>query len=150
MTENDNYSLNDIVCKEQAKNLNPLVLAFVGDSVQMLYVRSKLALSHDLKSGRLHLLAAEIVNASAQAKTYENIKEMFSEEEIDIYKRARNSKTGSSAKNAKITQYRKATGLEAVIGYLYLIGNYDRLNIILLKSCQIDNINNEISKDIKT
>ena len=126
--------------------LNPLVLAFVGDSVQMLYVRSKLALSHDLKSGRLHLLATEVVNAAAQAKTYENIKEMLFEDELEIYKRARNSKTGSSAKNAKITEYRKATGLEAVIGYLYLTGNYDRLNIILLKSTQIEN-NNDISKD---
>lgn len=126
--------LNFPITKADAVKINPLVLAFVGDSVQMLFIRTKLALSHDFKSGKLHLLAADVVNATAQARTYDSIKENLSEEELDVYKRARNSKTLSSAKNAKITDYRKATGLEAVIGYLYLIGETGRLNA-LLNSC---------------
>jgi len=135
-----------IIDREQAKAMNPVVLAYVGDSVQMLYIRTRLALLHDCKSGKLHKLTSLSVNAAAQAETFEKIKTLLTEEETDIYKRARNSKTQSAAKNARITDYRKATGLEAVIGYLYLTGNYDRLDIILLKSTQIDN-NNDISKD---
>lgn len=122
--------------KKQAMDLNPLVLAFVGDSVQMLYIKTKLALSHDCKSGKLHTLAKESVNATAQAQTYEDIKDILTEEEMQVYKRARNSKTSSSAKNAKITDYRKATGFEAVIGYLYLTGQSGRLITLLDASCR--------------
>ncbi len=120
-----------IISKEQAAGLNPLVLAFVGDSVQMLYIRTRLALSCGLKSGKLHKLAILSVNAAAQAETLEKLKGNLTEEETDIYKRARNSKSGSSAKNAKITDYRKATGLEAVLGYLYITGQRERLKELL-------------------
>lgn len=133
---NNLFILNSVIEKTQAKEMNPLVLAFVGDSVQMLYIRTKLATSHGFKSGKLHLLAAMSVSATAQAKTYEDIKDKLTEDETDIYKRARNSKTSCSAKNAKITEYRKATGLEAVIGFLYLTGQYERLNMILDLSCR--------------
>jgi ribonuclease-3 family protein len=128
--------LGGAVDKAQAKQLNPLVLAFVGDSVQMLYIKTRLALTRGCKSGKLHFLTAESVNASAQAKTYEDIKGILNEEEMEVYKRARNAKTSSAAKNAKITEYRKATGFEAVLGYLYLSGQNDRLGQLLEASCR--------------
>lgn len=120
-----------VISKEQANAMNPLVLAFIGDSVQMLYIRTRLALAYSCKSGKLHKLANMSVNAAAQADTADNIKNTLSEEETDIYKRARNSKSQSAAKNARITDYRRATGLEAVIGYLYITGQYTRLDEIL-------------------
>jgi ribonuclease-3 family protein len=119
------------ISEDAAREMNPLVLAFVGDSVQTLYIRAKLALSHDFKSGKLHLLASKSVNAEAQARTYEEIKDRLTREETDIYKRARNSKTPSTAKNASLADYRKATGLEAVLGYLYLTGKRERLRELL-------------------
>jgi ribonuclease-3 family protein len=123
--------LNATINKQQAKEMNPVVLAFIGDSIQMLYVRKRLALSHGVKSGKLHKLALLSVSAVGQADTLESIKDFLTEEETEIYKRARNSKTASAAKNAKITDYRKATGLEAVLGYLYITGQSERLEEIL-------------------
>jgi ribonuclease-3 family protein len=123
--------LNATIDKQQAREMNPLVLAFIGDSIQMLYVRKRLALSHGVKSGKLHKLALLSVSAAGQADTLESIKDFLTQEETEIYKRARNSKTASAAKNAKITDYRKATGLEAVLGYLYITGQSQRLEEIL-------------------
>ncbi|NLK17698.1 MAG: ribonuclease III [Clostridiales bacterium] len=126
----------DAIDEAAAREMNPLVLAFVGDSVQTLYIRAKLALSHDFKSGKLHELASRSVCAGAQAKTYEEIKHLLSDEEMDIYRRARNSKNYSGPKNASVADYRKATGFEAVLGYLYLTGKHDRLFELLKHSCR--------------
>jgi len=129
-------NFGQVLDEAAAREMNPLVLAFVGDSVQTLYIRARLALSHDFKSGKLHELTSRSVCAEAQAKTYEEIKHLLSSEEMDIYRRARNSKSSGSAKNASIIDYRKATGLEAVLGYLYLTGKYDRLRKLLDYSCR--------------
>lgn len=120
--------------KEKAKQLNPQVLAFVGDSVYTLYVRSFLVHHYEEKSGKLHLYANEYVKAKGQSDALLNLENWFSQEEKDIYKRARNYKTKSVAKNQNVIDYHRATGLEAVVGYLYLSGQYDRLEIILQKS----------------
>lgn len=116
---------------QKAKNLNPQVLAFVGDSVYTLFVRTMLAEKFDVKSGKLHTLANEYVKAGGQSDALTNILEILSEDEMAIFKRARNYKTHSVAKNANVIDYKRATGFEAVVGYLYLIGNYNRLNEIL-------------------
>lgn len=116
---------------QKAKNLNPQVLAFVGDSVYTLFVRTMLAEKFDVKSGKLHTLANEYVKAGGQSDALTNILEVLSEDEMAIFKRARNYKTHSVAKNANVIDYKRATGFEAVVGYLYLIGNYNRLNEIL-------------------
>lgn len=116
---------------QKAKNLNPQVLAFVGDSVYTLFVRTMLAEKFDVKSGKLHTLANEYVKAGGQSDALINILEVLSEDEMAIFKRARNYKTHSVAKNANVIDYKRATGFEAVVGYLYLIGNYNRLNEIL-------------------
>lgn len=116
---------------QEVKNLNPQVLAFVGDSVYTLFIRTMLCEKFDVKSGKLHTLANEYVKAGGQSDALKNIIELLTEDELAIFKRARNYKTHSVAKNANVIDYKRATGFEALIGYLYLIGNYKRLNQML-------------------
>ncbi len=121
---------NERVEKQKAKLINPIVLAFVGDAVYSLFWREKMAISIDAKSGKLSALTSQFVNAKAQAHLADEMLEIFTEEELDIYKRARNSKKPSRAKHSSVSEYNKSTGLEAVFGYLYLIGDIDRLNYL--------------------
>ena len=113
--------------KNKVKQMNPLVLAFVGDGVETLYVRTKVALASEAKANALHRQTAEEVNAHAQSSQAEKILPFLTEEEKDIYLRARNSKSRHHAKNFSVGDYRRASGLEAVIGYLYLTGEKERL-----------------------
>lgn len=123
--------LRHTVSEAEAVSLNPLVLAFVGDTVQQLYVRTKLALNSQKKAGELHKLAVLEVKAVAQAEIVEKLLPLFTEEETDIFKRARNTHYNTSAKNASIGEYKKASGFEAVLGYLYLTGKHERLETLL-------------------
>ena len=107
------------------------MLAFVGDSVYTLFIRTMLTEKFDVKSGKLHTLANDFVKAQGQSEVLNKIMPILSEEEVAVFKRARNYKTHSVAKNASVIDYKRATGLEALIGYVYLIGDYDRLNQIL-------------------
>ncbi|MBQ0083637.1 MAG: ribonuclease III [Clostridiales bacterium] len=107
------------------KLLNPSVLAFVGDSVYSLLVREKFA-EINRKSGDLHSLSVKFVNAAAQARAYEIIEPILTEEEISIFKRGRNYHTSSAPKNSTKGEYHTATGLEALFGYLHLSGNAKR------------------------
>ena len=113
--------------KNKIKQMNPLVLAFVGDGVETLFVRAKVALSGDAKANALHKKASAEVNAHAQSEQAERVLPYLTEEEKDIFLRARNSKSRHHAKNFSVTDYRRASGWEAVIGYLYLTGETDRL-----------------------
>ena len=124
---------------QEAKNLNPQVLAFVGDSVYTLFIRTMLAEKFDVKSGKLHTLANEYVKAGGQSDAVENVMHILTEDELAVFKRARNYKTHSVAKNATVVDYKRATGFEALVGYLYLIGNYERLNQILNLSVKGEN-----------
>lgn len=126
-------ALKDTMTKEEAKQVNPLVLAFVGDAVQTLYVRTRCVFFSSQKAGALHKTVSQEINAQAQAAAAHSLIPLFSEEELEVFKRARNSKSATSAKNASITDYRQASGLEAVFGYLYLIGNHERLSFLLEK-----------------
>ena len=123
--------MKDVLSKKQAREMNPVVLAYVGDAVESLYTRTALSASSDAKAHALHVRASKIVNATAQARRAEKILSLLREEEHDIFSRARNSKINSSAKNAELSDYKIATGLEAVYGYLYLTGDTDRLREIL-------------------
>ena len=116
--------------KNKVRQMNPLVLAFVGDGVETLRVRTRLALSSDAKTNALHRLASGEVNAHAQSEQAERILPFLTEEEADIFHRARNSKSRHHAKNYSVTDYRRASGLEAVIGYLYLTGDEERLEAL--------------------
>jgi ribonuclease-3 family protein len=109
------------------KSYSPLTLAFIGDSIFDLIIRTTVVESGNAPVNKLHKRASLLVQATAQAELYHTIKEQLSEEENAIYKRGRNAKSFTSAKNAGIVEYRTATGLEALFGYLYLTDQMGRL-----------------------
>lgn len=125
------FNLNEQISIQKAKCMSPIVLAFIGDAVYSLYVREKLAFNTDFKSGVLNVKASEIVRASAQAKFIDAIYPLLTEEEADVYRRARNTKKGTRAKSSTVAEYNKSTGFEALVGYLYITGQTDRLNVLL-------------------
>lgn len=126
-----NYFNFESLNKNDLKKENPQVLAFVGDGVYTMFIRNKIVLEHKAKSGELHKLTTDYVKASKQSVAIEKLLPLLSEDEIAVYKRARNYKTASVAKNASVLEYKRATGFEAVLGYLYLAGDDERLNYIL-------------------
>ncbi|MBT9139971.1 MAG: Mini-ribonuclease 3 [Dehalococcoidia bacterium] len=108
-------------------NLPPLLLAYVGDAVFELYVRQKLINDKVLPINRLHKKATEIVRAGGQDAILRQIELHLTEEEADIVRRGRNTK-GRVPKNADMATYRRATGFEALLGWLYLNGSQERLS----------------------
>ena len=105
--------------------LSPSVLAFVGDAVYGLYVRTYLA-EVNRPSGELHKLSVKLVNATAQAEAYKLIELQLTEKEVSVFKRGRNFRTGNTPKNSTGGEYHTATGLETLFGFLYLSGQNDR------------------------
>lgn len=112
------------------KQLSPLTLAFIGDTVFDLLVREKLICEANRPANDLHRLAVRDVKASAQAEFVNILSPYFTEEELNIYKRGRNAKSGHTAKNATTKDYHMATGLEAVFGWLYLNGEMQRIKYL--------------------
>lgn len=122
------YSSEFIKLSEiEIKMLNPLVWAYVGDAVYEMYVRSFIISDTKPNSAELHRKSIKYVKASAQSAHLELIKEILNEEEQDIVRRGRNSKSNHLPKNANVIDYRRATAFEALIGYLYLLKRYERL-----------------------
>lgn len=117
--------------REEARRIDAGVLAFVGDAVQTLYVRARLAAELDVKSGALHRLAAHEVNATAQASALKRIESILTEEELSVYKRSRNTRKETVAKHADVVDYKIASGFEGLIGYLYLTGDVRRLSELM-------------------
>ena len=107
--------------------MNPLTLAFVGEVVFELLVREHLVADGDRPVGQLHNMAVAQVKASAQAAAYHLLEPVLDEEELSILKRGRNSHSVHPPKNANPQDYRKATGVEALFGYLYLKGRTGRV-----------------------
>lgn len=122
--------------EKQAAAVNSLVLAYVGDAVWSLYVRRQLAATTDLKAGELHKIASGEVNAGAQARLAEAVADKLTEAEHDVYIRGRNANAHHKAKNQSGADYRKATGMEAVVGYLYLVGDTARIVELLTTDAQ--------------
>lgn len=112
-------------------------LAFIGDAVYNVYIRSYLASKYNEKSGKLHKYSIKYVSAKAQSKTIDEIFEMLSEEEIDVYKRGRNTNINTVSKNVDVVQYKKATGFEALIGYLFVNNREDRLDYIIKRCIEL-------------
>ena len=110
---------------EKPSSLSPLSLAFVGDGVYSLMVREHLINRH-IKPGELHKKSVELVNATAQAKAIRHILPQLTEEERTVYRRGRNAKV-QIPKSATQADYHSATGLEALLGYLYLQNQKERL-----------------------
>ena len=113
---------------------SPLVLAYIGDAVYELFVRSLLVGRGNAPVNKLHRQSIAYVKAKAQSDTIHALMEDLSEEEQDVVRRGRNAKSGTIPKNADVTEYKYATGFEALLGYLYLKGDYSRLLEILSKS----------------
>lgn len=134
--------LNDLrireFTKEEAKQLNPLQLALIGDAVYEIYIRNYiLSKNIDLSAHKIHVNAIKFVKAKSQALIMHEIESELMEEEEYIYKRGRNAKSATVPKNADVRDYRMATGFEALVGYLYLIGENERLEFIFEKSIDI-------------
>ena len=106
---------------------SPLTLAFMGDCVFEIIIRSIVVERGNRQAGSLHKIKSSVVNAKVQARMIEALMEELTEEERAVYKRGRNAKPHTVAKNASVNDYRKATGLEALFGYLYLSGQEDRI-----------------------
>ena len=123
--------LENVLSKNSALQLSSVTLAFIGDAVHSLYVRKNLVFEKDEKGAVLNKKESDIVRASAQADFIDKILPILNEEEVEVYKRARNTKKGTRAKNATVGEYNKATGFEALVGFLYLTGQNERLNYLL-------------------
>ena len=106
---------------------SPLTLAFIGDAVFGLYIRTVVVAQGNTAPGKLHSRCSELVKAGTQAAMIRGIADTLTEEEKQVYRRGRNAQASSRAKNATMSDYRHATGLEALFGYLYLTGQGDRM-----------------------
>lgn len=115
------------------RTYSPLTLAYIGDGVFDLVIRSVVVSKGNTRANRLHQRTSRIVKAHTQAQIIEYLEPQLTEEEADIYRRGRNAKSPTMAKNATMADYRKATGLEALVGYLYLTDRFERL-VALVKS----------------
>lgn len=114
--------------KEQdIRTFSPLTLAYLGDAVYELIIRTVLVQKGNCPVNRLHKQASSLVKASAQSGIMEVIEEVLTEEEHDIYRRGRNAHSPTMAKHATMADYRRATGFEALVGYLYLKKDYERI-----------------------
>lgn len=115
--------------RHSVKMLNPLSLAYMGDSILDTHVRKHIIIKIKGKPNRLHQLSKQYVSAKGQAYALNKMMEenFFDEEELEIIKRGRNAKSYTKAKNTDVQTYRKSSAIEAVIGYLYLIDSNERL-----------------------
>lgn len=109
------------------REYSPLTLAYIGDSIYDLIIKSLVINEGNKQVQKLHQETSSLVQASAQSKMMRTLQELLTEEEHAVYKRGRNAKSVSPAKNQSITDYRRATGFEALMGYLYLKKDMKRL-----------------------
>ena len=123
--------------EQNPKLLSPLMLAFVGDGVYELLVRKKIVETGNMPPKKLNARKVEMVRASAQAAVYDGLEPLLEEEEREVLKRGRNAHTGSVPKNAQMADYHKATGVEALFGFLYLKGDWERLYFLFDKAMWI-------------
>ena len=112
---------------EDIRSYSPLTLAYVGDAVYELVIRTMIISKGNAPVNKLHRRSAALVKAPAQAQMMKVIEPLLSEEELHIYKRGRNAKSYTSAKNASVIDYRIATGFEALMGWFYLQERQERM-----------------------
>ena len=117
-------SMDDIL------QINPLNLAFVGDAVWTLIVRDYFCENTMYKNNFLHKLTTKFVKATYQAKALDSICDILFEDEKEISRRARNTKINTASKNASLSDYKKATSFEAIIGYLFLLERFERIEFL--------------------
>lgn len=115
----------------KANSYSPLALAYIGDGVYEIFIRTYVMNKGNRSVNKMHKASRDLVRASSQAKLYFLIEGMLTEEEDAVLRRGRNAKSVSIPKNGNVTEYRHATGLEALIGYLYIEGKVDRIKELI-------------------
>ena len=125
-----------MITEKEAQSYSPNVLAFYGDSVYEVLVRERVVTQHQTNAGRLHDMAVERVRASYQSEAVNVIEPMLTEKEADILRRGRNAGGISVPKSAKPSEYRRATALEALFGYLSLTGQNERIEKLFNAICE--------------
>ncbi len=111
---------------------NPLVLAYIGDSLYDVYVRSRIISEHGgMSAHKMHVTATRFVKAHGQSEAVKFIEDKLTDDELAAYKRGRNTKSYTVPKNADVGEYRRATGFEALLGWLYVGGQAERMQEIM-------------------
>lgn len=118
------------------RTYSPLALAFIGDGIYDLVIRTMIVRQGNCQPEKLHKQTSTLVKASAQSEMIDRIMELLTEEELSVYKRGRNAKSYTMAKNATMKDYRKATGFEALMGYLYLKNETERMMFLIKKGLE--------------
>lgn len=134
--------LDDLRIREftetEAKLLNPLQLALIGDGVYEIFIRNYILSNNtSLNANKMHVKAIGYVKAKSQSIIMHELEALLNEDEMAVFKRGRNAKSPTVPKNADVRDYRMATGFEALVGYLYLSGNKERLQFVLNKSIEV-------------
>lgn len=125
----------DFACGEiDIRTYSPLALAYIGDAIYDLVIRTIVVERGNKSANKLHKKTVSYVNARIQARMIEALADELTEEEKTVYKRGRNAKSYTTAKNASVIEYRKATGFEALCGYLYLTGRQERMLALVKKA----------------
>lgn len=119
----EQFQIGDV----DVRTYSPLALAYIGDGIFDLVIRSVIVGKGNTKASQLHYQTSHIVKAQSQALMIEALEGDLTEEEADVYRRGRNAKSPTMAKNATMSDYRKATGFEALMGYLYLTDRFERV-----------------------
>lgn len=132
--------------EQDIKSYSPLVFAYIGDCVYELIIRCKLVLDANEQVQKLHKKATSLVKAETQARIIVAVMDELEEDEVAVYKRARNAKQHTTPKNGKLGEYHKATGFEAVVGYLYLLGREDRILYLVKRGLDSLNEADEVEK----
>lgn len=131
-------NLNEYILKQfgmehvDIRSYSPLALAYIGDGIYDLVIRSMVVGRGNTRANELHRQTSQLVKAHAQSEMIEALLPILTEEEAAVYKRGRNAKSPTMAKNATMSDYRRATGFEALMGYLYLENQMDRMMELIL------------------
>lgn len=123
--------MEEYIKKIDLDNISMQTLAFIGDAVYNVYVRTYLASLSNKKTGKLHIDSIKYVSAKGQSEALDRIYDKLTDEEKAVYKRGRNTNIANVSKNVDVISYKKATGFEALIGYLFLKENKERLEYII-------------------
>ena len=123
---------------EDPRQIPALNLAYVGDTVYDLYVRAYLIHTHPETVHNLHLLSARMVCAQGQARAFFALEPELTEEELAVYRRGRNAHSGTVPRNANVADYRVATGLETLLGHLWVLGREERIDRLMAVAVQVN------------
>lgn len=132
----ENFQMKEV----GAKSYSPLVLAYIGDGIYDLVIRTVVVNRGNTQANKLHKKTSSLVKAAAQSAIIDGLLEILTEEEMTVYKRGRNAKSATMAKNATMQDYRKATGFEALMGYLYLDNQWERMVYLIKEGLQRANL----------